>query len=558
MGFINHTDLKLDKDVRAAIPEDWKWATFRERLSRAFACDDIFYSIEDLKEMKKEEGETLVAFARRFETASEPLIENGFLGEIERCGIFIGTLPIKRREFVMENTPTKRLSFAQTKALALQTKGLDAKAYLHGVLEKLGKGLPGSHSEKQFGDEDGREFMPPDKSKVSRDSGEWKGGNRDNWKKNNGKTQEVVRGEIWMPGIRFEENRYTEENEGVDILSRASTETDIDIETRTAEEPEQGKFWVSSVRFEEDPDPNDSLTVGVSNIRFESCEEDSDAALVCAKKVSEESDENRADHTNFEFKVSPRGEGPKVIKETWVDQTMTEEMIPIIEECERLKKTGDTHSKGAGDSDISYELTPAFKSVERDISYELDQLSETIEPNVSYELAQLFGTIEHDDDYDLAQLFEASKPDMDYGLTQLFETIDTYEIDVENFLKTTRSRNQAAAKDVEGSGMDQCKSLRKCDVVSIGGEFVEDCLGSQENDNPLAFDQEEEERTVMEVKFLVNTDSPKNMSMRIMKMSGLEELLEAEKPPVDVRRFEDRGLVGTGNSVAGSGIVVEK
>ncbi|GBG75255.1 hypothetical protein CBR_g19889 [Chara braunii] len=192
------------------------------------------------------------------------------------------------------------------------------------------------------------------------------------------------------------------------------------------------------------------------------------------------------------------------------------------------------------------------------ISHELDQLSETIEPDVSYELAQLFGTIEHDDDYDLAQLFEASEPDIDFGLTQLFETIDTYENDVENFLKTTRSRNQAAAKDIEGSGMDQCKSISKCDMVSIEGEFVEDCLGSQESDNPLAFDQEEEERTVMEVKFIPNTDSPKNMSMRIMKMSGLEERLEAEKPVVDVRRFEDKGLIGTENWVPGSGIVVEK
>ncbi|GBG91062.1 hypothetical protein CBR_g51796 [Chara braunii] len=187
MGSINHTDLKLDKDVRAAIPEDWKWATFRERLSRAFACDDIFYSVEDLKEIKKEEGETLVAFARRFETTSELLIENGFLGEIERCGIFIGILPIERREFVMENTPTKRVSFAQTKALALQIGGPDAKTHLRGVLEKLGKGVPGSHLEKQFGDEDGRQFMPPDKTKVSRDSGEWKGGNRGDWKNDDDK-----------------------------------------------------------------------------------------------------------------------------------------------------------------------------------------------------------------------------------------------------------------------------------------------------------------------------------------------------------------------------------
>ncbi|GBG84367.1 hypothetical protein CBR_g38339 [Chara braunii] len=273
----------------------------------------------------------------------------------------------------------------------------------------------------------------------------------------------------------------------------------------------------------------------------------------------------------------------------------------MIEECRGLKKIGDTQNKGAEDSDTSYELAPAFKSVEPDISYGLAQLSETIEPDVSYELAQLFetpdldmgcefaqpfesvdpdvgyklthpfetvesdvsyelvqlfGTIEHDDDYDLVQLFEASEPDMDYEL-QLFETVDTYENDVESSLTTTISRDLATMKDIEGSQMDQCKSISKCEVVSIGGEFVEDCLGSQESDNPLAFDQEEEERTVMEVKFIVNADRPENMSMRIMKISGLEERLEAGKPAVGVRRFEDKDLVGTENWVAGSGIVVE-
>ncbi|GBG92153.1 hypothetical protein CBR_g54504 [Chara braunii] len=446
MGFINHTDLKLDKDVRAAISEDSEWATFRKRLSRTFAFDDISYSIDDIKKMKKEERETLVVFARRFETASEPLIENGFLSEIERCGTFIGTLPIKKREFVMENMPTKGVSFAKTKALALQTGGPDAKAHLLRVLEKLRKEVPGSHLGKQFVDEDEREFMPPDKGR--------------------------------------------------------------------------------------------------------SCEKDSDAALVCAKKVSEESDENEADNTSLDNKVSPRGEGPKVIQETWEDQTTTLEVKPKIEECGRLKKIGDTHSKGTGDSDTSYEFASAFKFVEPDIRYELAQLSETIEPDVSNELAQLFGTIEQDGDYDLAKLFEASESDIDYGLTQLFETVDKYKNNVENSLETTMSRNLATTKDIEGSRMDQCKLISKCDVMSIEGEFI-DCLGGQRSDNPLAFDQEGEERTMMEVKIIADADSPENKSMRIMKMSGLEERLEAEKPAVDVKRFEDKDLVKTENWIAG-------
>ncbi|GBG82227.1 hypothetical protein CBR_g34511 [Chara braunii] len=245
---------------------------------------------------------------------------------------------------------------------------------------------------------------------------------------------------------------------------------------RTVEEPEQGEFWVSSVRFKEGPDPNDSLTVGVLSIGFESCEEDSDAAPVCAEKMSEESEENGADDTNLDIKISPRGEGPKVIQETWVDRTTTHEEILMIEECRDLKKTSDTQNKGAEDSDTRYELAPAFKCAKPDISYELAQLSETIKPDVSYELAQLFetldldmgcelaqlfeyvdpdvgykmahpletvesdvsyelvqlfGTIEHDDDYDLAQLFEASEPGIDYGLTQLLETVepdDDYEL----------------------------------------------------------------------------------------------------------------------------------
>ncbi|GBG84561.1 hypothetical protein CBR_g38843 [Chara braunii] len=273
----------------------------------------------------------------------------------------------------------------------------------------------------------------------------------------------------------------------------------------------------------------------------------------------------------------------------------------MIEECRGLKKTGDTQNKGAEDSDTSYELAPTFKSVEPDISYGLAQLSQTIEPDVSYELAQLFetpdldmgcdlaqpfksidpdvgyklahpfetvesdvsyemvqlfGTIEHDDNYDLAQLFEASEPDMDYGL-QLFETVDTYENDVESSLKTTISRDLATTKDIEGSGMDQCKLISKCDVMSIGGEFVEDCLGGQQSDNPLAFDQEVEKKTVMEVKIIADADGPENMSMRIMKMSGLEERLETEKPAVDVKRYEDKDLVRAENWVAGSGIGID-
>ncbi|GBG64184.1 hypothetical protein CBR_g40884 [Chara braunii] len=409
----------------------------------------------------------------------------------------------------MENMPTKGVTFAQTRALALQTGGPDAKAHLLEVLEKLGKGVPGSHLEKQFGDEDGREFMSPDKGKS----------------------------------IRFEENRNTEENEEENTLCRTSTEMNIGIKARTAEEPEQGEFWVSSIRFEEDPNPNDSLTVGVSSIRFESCEEDSDAALVCAKKVSEESDENEADNTSLDNKVSPRGEGPKVIQETWVDRTMTMKMITIDEEHKDLKSVEDAQDELIGDqygkdllgevlgaeisqafevmnelddnygltrlfetvepddiyglvrlfetvesdgryelaqlfetveSDVSYELTQLFEnpdldtscklaqpfeSVDPDVGYKLAQFFETVESDVSNELAQLFGAIEHDDDYDLAQVFYAFEPDIDYGLTQLFEAVDKYENDVENSLKTTMGRNLATTKDIEDSRMDQCKLI---------------------------------------------------------------------------------------------------
>ncbi|GBG86327.1 hypothetical protein CBR_g41321 [Chara braunii] len=355
----------------------------------------------------------------------------------------------------MENTPTKRMSFAQTKALALQTGGLDAKAYLGGVLEKLGKGVPESHLEKQFGDEDGREFMSPDQSKGSRDSGEWKGGNRGNWKKSDGTTQEVIPGKIWVPSIRFEENRYTEENEEEDTLCRTSTEMNIDFKVRTAEEPEKGEFWVSSLRFEEEPDPNDSLKVGVFNIRFESCEEDSDATLVCAKKVSEESNENEADNTSLDNKVSSRGEGPKVIQENLVNQTTTMEVEAMEEECEDSKGAGDTQSERIEDPDMSYGLAQLLEIIERDMSCELQvaQQCETIQADINYDLAQLFETVEPDVSYELAQLFETVEQDVGYDLSQLFEIIDISENVAENCLAVTASPNPIAMNDIEDFGM---------------------------------------------------------------------------------------------------------
>ncbi|GBG66529.1 hypothetical protein CBR_g63112 [Chara braunii] len=188
-------------------------------------------------------------------------------------------------------------------------------------------------------------------------------------------------------------------NDKKDISCGPSTKMNTDINAGTTQEVIPGEIWVPSIRFEEDPDPNDSLTVGISSIRFESCEEDFDAALlVCAKKVSDESDENEADNTSLDNKVSPRGEGPKVIQETWVDQTTMLEVISKIEECGRLKKIGDTLSKGAGDSDTSYEVAPAFKSIESYISYGKAQLFETVESDIGYGLTQLFGAIEHDDE----------------------------------------------------------------------------------------------------------------------------------------------------------------
>ncbi|GBG86198.1 hypothetical protein CBR_g41102 [Chara braunii] len=271
-----------------------------------------------------------------------------------------------------------------------------------------------------------------------------------------------------------------------------------------------------------------SLTVGVLSIRFESCQEDPDAAPVCAEKISEESEENGVDNTNLDIKVSPMGEGPKVIQETWVDQTTTQEEIAMIEECRGLKKTGDTQNKGAEDSDTSYELAPAFKCVEPDISYELAQLSETIKPDVSYELAllfetpdldmgcelaqpfesvdpdvgyklahpfetvesdvsyervQLFGTIEHDDDYDLAQLFEASEPGIDYGLTQLLETVEpddryelaqlfeTLESDVDYDLAQLLETIDTSENDVGYS----FKSQKLVTMKDIGDFIVDQC-----------------------------------------------------------------------------------
>ncbi|GBG60605.1 hypothetical protein CBR_g8626 [Chara braunii] len=561
MGFINHTDLKLDKDVRAAVLEDWKWATFRERLSRAFACDDIFYSVENLKEMKKEEGETLVAFARRFETTSEPLIENGFLGEIERCGIFIGTLPIERREFVMKNMPTKEMTFAQTRALVLQTGGPDAKAHLLGVLEKLGKGVPGSHLEKQFGDEDGREFMPPDKSKVRRDSGEWKGGNRGNRKKDDDKEfqdrrwrsreEEEERRRSYSEGwetveeieaLRAErermkkmknvsprrsatslKNRYKKGNGDEDILCRISTETNIGIKTRTVEEPEQGEFWVPSVRFEEDLDANDNLTIGFSSIRFEDSEEDSYATLVRATEANGELSKDRTDSASLDIDVSPTGEDPRVIEEALVDQTTTMKMITIDEECEDLKSVEDTQDELIEDQDErdlldevvrakisqafevtselddnyglaqllgtvepngSYELAQLFETVESDDSYELVQLFETVEPDDSYELAQLFETVEPDDNYELAQLFETVEADVSYGFAQLFEIIDTSENCLGSGLKTTASQNLVTTKDNGGFIMDHCTT------VSAEGELDERLLEGQDYEIRLSSDQE--------------------------------------------------------------------
>ncbi|GBG85198.1 hypothetical protein CBR_g39763 [Chara braunii] len=591
MGFINHTDLKLDKDVRAAIPEDWKWATFRERLSRAFACDDIFYSIEDLKEMKKEEGETLVAFARRFETASEPLIENGFLGEIERCGIFMGTLPIERREFVMESMPTKWVTFAQTRALALQTGGPDAKTHLRRVLEKLRKGVPGSHLEKQFSDEDGREFMPPDKSKVSRDSGEWKGGKRGNWKKNDG-----YLGRNLVPSVRFEEDRNTSEDEEEDIRCRISTDSEMGISNvvRTAEEPEQGEFWVSSVQFEEDPDPNDSLTVGVSSIRFESCEEDSDPALVCAKEVSEESEENGADNISLDINISLKGEDPRVMEGALADRTTTMKTITIDEEREDLKRTEEAQDEliedqdeknllgevvGAkisqafevmNEPDNSYELVRLFETVESDDNYELARLFETVEPDNSYELAQLFEIVEPDDNYELARLFETVEPDGNYELArlfeivepddsnefaqlfetvkpydryelaQLFETIDMTGNDVGNSVKTVASQNLETMKDIGNFIMDQSTT------VNVERESDGGLLEGQDYGIRLPSDQEGRGKTIVEVKSIEDADHLRSMPRGFKELSELKEGLQVKESVID-----DNDSVKTENWVAG-------
>ncbi|GBG86921.1 hypothetical protein CBR_g44376 [Chara braunii] len=485
------------------------WRTFRERLSWDFACDEIVCSVEDLKEMKREERETFVTFARRFEKASELLMERGFISELDRCAIFIGTLPIEKRKFVMRNMSTKRLSFAQIKALALQTEGPDVISYILDLLEKLGKGVSRNHLEKQFGDEGGREFRSPNKSKEGRDSVEWKEENRGDWKKNGGKwgdardrcwrcggeeedrrrlnekerealeeikalrvelermermnnvsprrsaeslkillqqeskdrrqkgpektvelnewrkikcaddekdiscrpstkmntdittetTQEVIQeiqGEIWVSSIRFEENRYANENEEEDILYRTSTEINIGIKTRTTEEAGQGEFWVSSVRFEEDLDANDNLTIGVSSVQFECSKEDPYTTSMCAKEVGGQSSKDRTDDTSLDIDVAPKSEEPMAISKTLVDRTMTMRMTTIDEEREALKDTKDTQDKLIEDQDekcflngiVGAEISQIFEVMyESGDNYEFAQMFETVEPDVDYELA---------------------------------------------------------------------------------------------------------------------------------------------------------------------------
>ncbi|GBG87748.1 hypothetical protein CBR_g45902 [Chara braunii] len=137
-NFLHHTTPKIDWEVRNAIPDDGRWLMFREKVTRVFACNEISYSIEDMKELKKEEEESLVAFARRYEKASNPLVEGGFMGELEKCGIFLGSFPRERREMIVRELVTMGMTLAQVKALAHDTEGQSAKAHILKVFENLG------------------------------------------------------------------------------------------------------------------------------------------------------------------------------------------------------------------------------------------------------------------------------------------------------------------------------------------------------------------------------------------------------------------------------------
>ncbi|GBG62462.1 hypothetical protein CBR_g30783 [Chara braunii] len=231
---------------------------------------------------------------------------------------------------------------------------------------------------------------------------------------NAGATQKVIQGGIWMPSIRFEENRYKKENEGENILFRTSTETNIDIRTRTAEEPEQGEFWVPSVRFEEDLDAKDNLTIQFSSIRFEDSEEGSYATLVCATEANGEFSKDRTDSGSLGIDVSSTGENPRVIEETLVNRTTTMEMITIDEERENFKSTEDTQDELIEDQDerdpldevVGAKISQAFEVTNKlDDNYGLARPFEVVEPEDSYEFAQLFETVEADVIYGFAQLF---------------------------------------------------------------------------------------------------------------------------------------------------------
>ncbi|GBG87674.1 hypothetical protein CBR_g45828 [Chara braunii] len=175
VNFLHHTAPKIDREVRDAIPNSGRWLTFRERVTRIFACDEVSYSVEDLKEMKREEDESLVAFVRRYEKASNPLVEGRFMGELERFEIFLGFL-------------------SQVKVLAHDTEGQSAKAHPIKVLDNLGKGVTTGKGGgmPQYDDRrpeiEGKDIITssPRRGEFARSDGEWRKGSRGDWKKNDG------------------------------------------------------------------------------------------------------------------------------------------------------------------------------------------------------------------------------------------------------------------------------------------------------------------------------------------------------------------------------------
>ncbi|GBG89266.1 hypothetical protein CBR_g48975 [Chara braunii] len=236
VNFLHHTAPKIDREVRDAIPDNWCWLAFRERVARVFACDETSYSIDDLKKMKKQEDESLVAFARRYEKASNPLV-GGFMGEIERCGIFLGFLSREKRDKIMRDLPS-RVVFGQVKLLVHNTEGQSAKSHLARILDNLGKEVTADngggrpHYEDRRPRIEGRDLGTgsPRRGESVRGDSDWKKGGRGDRKMNDGERGTSskwsnIKDSRWKPNeeieVRRSERREEEMVKQIKILKAA-------------------------------------------------------------------------------------------------------------------------------------------------------------------------------------------------------------------------------------------------------------------------------------------------------------------------------------------------